>query len=125
MFLEADEDGNGVLDRREMRKVLQSSTFNFKKKQIRSIMAECDENDDGVIEYREFVPLMVGLVQAMKAKEDAEREKEEEEADARAEAEDFLLRGMTRQELEQMMQNVFMAADADGSGYLDRKARLA
>ncbi|GHP04881.1 hypothetical protein PPROV_000363300 [Pycnococcus provasolii] len=120
VFLEADEDGNGILDRREMKKVLSSSTFNFKKKQIRSIMAECDENDDGVIEYREFVPLMVGLVQAMKAKEDAEAAKEEEEEEARAEAEEYLLRGMSREQLEQMMANVFRAADSDGSGYLDR-----
>ena len=40
--------------------------------------------------------------------------------EARAEAEEYLLRGMSREQLEQMMANVFRAADSDGSGYLDR-----
>eukprot|EP01047_Picozoa_sp_COSAG01_P090047 COSAG01_NODE_21990_length_877_cov_0.775064_1_plen_119_part_10 len=64
MFLRADDDGNGYLDRGEFKRVLQDSDLGLSKKDIRNVMAECDENDDGVIEYREFTPLMVGIISA-------------------------------------------------------------
>ena len=41
-------------------------------------MSEADENEDGVLEYREFIPIMVELINSMKAKEDAKAAAEED-----------------------------------------------
>jgi len=71
LFLVADDDKNGYLDRKEFKTVLQSAEMGLTSKDIRSILEETDENADGVIEYREFLPLMVDLVAAMRAKRDA------------------------------------------------------
>jgi hypothetical protein len=37
-------------------------------RQIREVMCEADENDDGVIEYKEFVPFMVDIIQGMQVR---------------------------------------------------------
>ena len=84
-------------------------------------MSEADENEDGVLEYREFVPIMVELIHSIKAKEDAKAAAEEDEDEAREAVEMHLLHGIPREQLEQMMFSVFNAADTDGSGALDRK----
>lgn len=35
-------------------------------RQIREVLSEADENADNVIEYREFVPFMVDILQGIK-----------------------------------------------------------
>jgi len=120
MFLRADDDGNGYLDRGEFKRVLQESDLGLSKKDIRNVMAECDENDDGVIEYREFMPIMVDLIGAARARDEAEAQREMDEMDAQFEAEDFFLRGMSQEELEGIMKKIFVQHDADGNGILDR-----
>mmetsp|Transcript_26603 Transcript_26603/g.66643 ORF Transcript_26603/g.66643 Transcript_26603/m.66643 type:complete len:341 (-) Transcript_26603:88-1110(-) len=57
----------------------------------------------------------------MKTTPVAAEEAEAAAADARAAVEMHLLHGVPREELETMMAGVFQAADADGSGTLDRK----
>jgi len=122
IFLQFDADASGYLDRKEFKKCLQSAELgNLGKKEIRRIMSEADENDDGVLEYREFVPVMVEIVHGLKAKAEAAAAKEEAEEEAREAVEMHLLHGMPREELEALMSGIFMAADADGSGVLDRK----
>jgi Ca2+-binding EF-hand superfamily protein len=120
MFLRADDDGNGYLDRGEFKRVLRDSDLKLTKKDIRNVMAECDENDDGVIEYREFMPIMVDLIGAARARDEAEAQREMDEMDAQFEAEDFFLRGMSQEELEGIMKKIFLQHDADGNGILDR-----
>ena len=34
--------------------------------QVRQILAEADENEDNVIEYKEFLPVMVDILQGIK-----------------------------------------------------------
>lgn len=121
MFLRYDTDESGYLDRKEFKQLMQSAELGLSKKEVRRIMSEADENDDGVLEYREFVPVMVEIVHGLKAKEAASREAAREEDEAREAVEMHLLHGMPREELEAMMAGVFNAADADGSGVLDRK----
>lgn len=38
--------------------------------ELRMIIAEADENDDGVIDYREFVPVAIELIQSFKARQE-------------------------------------------------------
>ena len=121
MFLAADDDGNGYLDRKEFKRVLKEADLGLTKKDIRNVMAECDENDDGVIEYKEFMPIMVDLIHAAQARDEAQMQAEMDAMDAEFEAEDFFLRGMSQQELESIMMSIFKENDADGNGVLDRK----
>ncbi|KAK3287067.1 hypothetical protein CYMTET_5407, partial [Cymbomonas tetramitiformis] len=120
LFLAADLDGNGVLDREEMRLVLSATYLNLSKKEMHHIMAEADEDDNGVIDFSEFVPLMVNLVKMTKAKEMAQKLRADAEAEAREKASVLLLHGMPRDELEQTISNIFSEADKDGNGKLDR-----
>lgn len=118
LFLEADEDQSGYLDRREFNRVMRSAKLGLNKKQVRQILAECDENDDGVIEYREFLPIMLDVIASMKAAQAAAAAREEAEAAARDYVEEIMVHGMSPKQLEAMMRKVFMKADADKNGHL-------
>lgn len=53
-------------------------------KVIKQIMAEADENDDGVIEYREFVPMAVDVINIIEAKQDYKENVEMDKIEVRA-----------------------------------------
>ena len=56
MFEAADKDGNGTLDRQEVRDALHALGFTFiEKKQIDQIIGRGDLNGDEVIDFEEFV----------------------------------------------------------------------
>tara|TARA_B110001452_G_C15174187_1_gene408021 strand:+ start:262 stop:1041 length:780 start_codon:yes stop_codon:yes gene_type:complete len=56
MFEAADKDGNGTLDREEVKAALKALGFTFvKDKQIEQIFSRGDVNDDEVIDFEEFV----------------------------------------------------------------------
>lgn len=121
LFVRYDRDQNGVLDRKEFRNVLSSSRLALTNKQIVKIMSELDEDNDGKLSYTEFLPFTVELLQTMHAKQEMEMAREREEEAARGEVEDFLLHGMPRAELENMMREIFQRSDVDQSGSLSRK----
>jgi Ca2+-binding EF-hand superfamily protein len=87
-------------------------------REVKRVMAEADFNDDGEISYAEFIPLAVDLVQSMYAKMEAEAAKAAEEEEAREEAKNYLLHGMSKEEVESVMMEIFHKSDADGSGAL-------
>jgi len=125
LFLENDEDGNGYLDHDEFRRVIREANLGLSDKDILKIMAEADENDDGVIEYKEFIPIAVDLVQGLYAKMDTQAEVQDMQDEARLKAKHYMLHGMSRDELQKIMMDVFTNADADGSGQLSRKEFLS
>mmetsp|Transcript_43539 Transcript_43539/g.114438 ORF Transcript_43539/g.114438 Transcript_43539/m.114438 type:complete len:195 (-) Transcript_43539:288-872(-) len=56
MFEAADKDGNGTLDREEIREALKALGFSFvKDKQLDQVISRGDVNDDDVIDFEEFV----------------------------------------------------------------------
>lgn len=125
-FKDADADGNGVLDRSEFKLVFVNlkDELGLNDKDILKIMAEADENEDGQIEYEEFLPIAVDVVSAIYAKQDFENEahtRADEKEKALLDTKDFLLHGMPRAELEAALDDVFSKADADGNGWLSRK----
>ena len=74
-----------------------------------------------MIEYREFVPMAVDVINIIEAKQDYKDNLEMDKIEAVEDAKDFLLHGMPRDTLEEMLKSAFKKADKDGSGYLDRK----
>lgn len=122
IFLDADRDGNGYLDAREFKDVVQAFTreLGLPSANVRRIMAEADENADGCIEYHEFVPLAVDLIQTLIARQKFEEEKQAREDEAVEKSRLFLLHGMSKEELEDVLTEMFRQADTDGSGMLSR-----
>ena len=57
VFERFDQDGSGYLDNKEFTQALKSAEIGLTKKEINLLLSEVDFNDDGVIEYAEFVPL--------------------------------------------------------------------
>ncbi|EFJ47239.1 radial spoke protein 7 [Volvox carteri f. nagariensis] len=120
LFIEADRDRSGFLDRQELTSVLRNANLRLSDRQIRQILAEADENDDDVIQYKEFLPIMVDVMQSIKAKEQAKAMMHGVESMVRTEVESMLLHGLPQEELQALMLKVFRKADADGSGTLNR-----
>ena len=118
MFHEADADGSGALSLSEFKTVLKMADLGLSDRETKRIMAEADFDDNGEISYGEFIPLAVDLVQTMYAKMEAEAAKAADEEAAREEAKNYL-HGMTKEEVEGVMMEIFHKSDADGSGHLD------
>ena len=98
--------------------VLKMADLGLSDRETKRVMAEADFDDNGEISYDEFIPLAVDLVGGMYAKMDAEADREQNEADAREEAQNYLMHGMTKEEVEQVMGEIFAKSDVDGSGNL-------
>merc|ERR1719253_1144644 len=113
MFRHADMDKSGFLDRRELKSVFIKlrDDLGLSDKDIRLLMAEADENEDGVIDYEEFCHIAVDVLESIYARM----------AYAREDASEQLLRGMTQDELKAILETVFKKADVDGNGTLDPK----
>ncbi|GFR51432.1 hypothetical protein Agub_g13721 [Astrephomene gubernaculifera] len=120
LFIEADADRSGFLDRHEFTSVLRNANLKLTDRQIRQVLAEADENEDDVIQYKEFLPVMVDILQGIKAKEQAKAMMHGVETMVRSEVETMLLHGLPQEELQALMLKVFKRADADGSGQLNR-----
>ena len=118
MFIQADADNSGALSPTEFKEVLKMADLGLGTREVQRVMAEADFNSDGEISYEEFIPLAVDLVQSMYAKMEAEAAKAAEEEEAREEAKNYLLHGMTKEQVEQVMTEIFQKSDADGSGAL-------
>ena len=63
LFAIGDTNGDGVLEPRELKKLLQMSGFKLSAKEIHTFVQQADTNNDGVIEYREFAPVMSAMLQ--------------------------------------------------------------
>lgn len=115
LFQSADADGNGHLDVREFRAVLRSAELGLTKSMIREVLSAADENDDGVISYVEFLPVMMDILSALQAAGEADA-KVAQAAAATA----LLFNGMSLEQLTAVLAGVFKAADTDGNGTLSR-----
>mmetsp|Transcript_5276 Transcript_5276/g.8279 ORF Transcript_5276/g.8279 Transcript_5276/m.8279 type:complete len:530 (-) Transcript_5276:216-1805(-) len=69
MFTKADEDGNGTLDREEFQHMILNSTLGFTSDDISMLQESSDANDDGVIVYKEFIPVALDMIQAQRAQD--------------------------------------------------------
>merc|ERR1719272_1598538 len=120
MYTAADADNSGYLDETEMVMLLQNSGLDLNQRAIRRVMEEADTNDDGRIDYDEFVPLMANLFDSMKVIHDAVDSAAAEEAAAAA-ASEQLFENIPAAQLDASILSMFQTADSDESGQLDRK----
>uniref|UniRef100_A0A7S2MDC7 EF-hand domain-containing protein n=1 Tax=Haptolina brevifila TaxID=156173 RepID=A0A7S2MDC7_9EUKA len=117
LFVEADTDGSGALSISEFKTVLKRADLGLSEKDALQLFAEVDMDASGEISYQEFIPLAVDMIQSMYARMDAAEMEEEALEDARQ----FLLHGMGKEQVMEIMLEMFRRADADGSGVLELK----
>ena len=55
LFALGDENGDGVLSKEELTKLLGMSGFSFSASAIEELITSCDKNGDGVIDFAEFI----------------------------------------------------------------------
>ena len=101
-------------DRKEFKDCLGATYLNLSRQEVLRIMVEADENEDGILDYQEFTPLMMNLIRMAGARQKAHHAKVHRAAAAQAEA-GRLVKGMRKQELEALMQ-------VDSYPYLPRHA---
>jgi len=121
IFVEADQDGSGTLSYKEFKEVINTSNLNFNKTEIRRMLMEADENEDGYIDYNEFLPIGVDIVQAIFARREAEEAARTHSEAAAEAARVALIHGMDKDQYKQMLLQYFRAHDVDNSGFLSRK----
>ena len=116
IFQEADKDGSGRLDREEFTQALISSDVGFSEEEIQVLGAAVDVDADGLISFDEFAPLAYDLLveHIARALDTAEAEDA-----ARLQAKEMLVHGMSREELEKTLRDIFKQHDTDNSGFLD------
>jgi calmodulin len=58
MFKEWDKDGNGTIDKDELKKGTKSLGLDFDDATIDQMLLEADKNGDGKIQLEEFISIM-------------------------------------------------------------------
>jgi len=123
LFQKYDIDGNQYLDPQEFRALMEDlqQRLGFPEDQVLLFLAEADMNADGMIEYEEFIPLALQIIQGMYAKRHVAKVQESVEKHA----EDLLVRGMDREELTDLINSIFERIDQDQSGNLSKEEFVA
>lgn len=119
LFVEYDQDGSGYLDPKEFKNLMNdfSERVQMPKDEIYRFLAEADMNEDGKIQWSEFVPIALTIIQALHA-----QKKLYAQQDKMAQAaEDFLVHGMSREELTLVMTDIFHRIDNNGSGSISKE----
>jgi Ca2+-binding EF-hand superfamily protein len=118
LFHKYDQDGNGYLDPVEFKSLMTDlqQRLDFPPDEILLFLAEADMNQDGMIEYEEFIPLALQVIQGMYAKKRLEQHTQ----DIEQHAEDLLVHGMSREELKELVESIFSRMDEDNSGTLSK-----
>lgn len=118
LFQQYDSNANGYLEPREFEALMEDlrQTLGFPPEEVVRFLAEADMNSDGMIEYAEFIPVASQIVKGMNAK--VKLREQQREAYAHAE---FLVHGMSRDELTESLNLIFEKVDHDGSGILSRQ----
>jgi len=119
VFKKFDVDKNGELDLWELREVLRSGAFDFSEGELREILTEADRNENGVVEYKEFLPLLHGLMASSRAKTKARALRRRRDSFARDASRPHLVKGMTRDRFDVSLRATLREADEAGEGALD------
>lgn len=122
IFNAADTDGSGTLEPGEFTKSLLDSDVDFTEDEINLLRKGADTDENGTISFSEFAPLAYDLLVEHVARAlDAEDQAAEKEENARLEAKELLVKGMSREELQSTLYDIFKQHDKDNSGKLDRE----
>jgi len=118
LFERYDEDKSGYLETNEFRLLLKDLRTRLPfitEDDLQFFLCEADVNQDNKIEYHEFIPIALQIIQTVYSRKKCDQENEGVRDMARS-----LVRGMDKEELERVLHTIFQAFDTDGSGSLSR-----
>ncbi|CAE7224651.1 CML12 [Symbiodinium pilosum] len=123
LFKKYDKDASQFLDPQEFKSLMEDlqQRLDFPRDEILLFLAEADMNADGMIEYEEFIPLALQIIQGMYAK----KRLEQHISDVDLQAEELLVHGMSREELTTLVGSMFERMDEDRSGQLNKQEFVA
>jgi len=124
LFKIGDKDGNGTLDKAELAALLGWSGFKFDVTSVEQLIATCDKNGDGVIEYAEFVDLMLHHCRIDDSASASVVRKPASESSMQKPRKKLDVTKYSEVQLKRYMEHLFKIGDKDGNGTLD-KAELA
>jgi len=126
LFHAADADTNGYLDVNEIEKLLRMAGLELTTAECETLVAQCDLNGDGRIDFKEWMSIGVDLIEALRAQTSMQRNGMRSYSLASG-AEALLgqnaetMHGMTPDELTVALSKAFKAADVDSDGKLSRE----
>jgi Ca2+-binding EF-hand superfamily protein len=71
MFELADKDKSGKLDYQEFYDAFRTLSYGLSENDIKTLIALADENDDGLIDWEEFIPVGIESIQTFFARNKA------------------------------------------------------
>jgi len=93
IFVAADSDNNGSLDREEFKDVMRH--LDLTDKEIMQVFREADTDESGMLEYEEFLPLMVQVLLTIQQMDKVKQEEADNIAAAK-EITDYMFRPFRR-----------------------------
>jgi len=102
LFDMADENNDQVLQPHEFYRLLMTAGFDLTEDEISELVAEVDLNEDGVLDYEEYIPCMAKLIAERKAVSHMQTALQTDPA-----------------LLETYLKDLFQIADSNGDGALD------
>ena len=118
LFAAADADGNGVLSPAELKALLLKAGWGFTDEDVTFLIAQADANQDGVIDYEEFVHIGVDIITAMRARHKLGRREQLTQGAQSMLGVTRKLHGLTKAELEGAVASSFARFDANSDGRL-------
>jgi hypothetical protein len=80
----------GYLPHKDLEDILRSLDLKMQDYHLHSILSEIEMNEDGLVSYKEFIPICVDLLMTFKAKEKVNRERSRKEEDAMKKAQEIV-----------------------------------
>ena len=101
--------------------LLSKSGLGFSERLIRKVMIEADINSDKMIQWDEFVPVMLEILDAHRVRDYSHAD----EHNAIVSATAFVMDGKNQRDVERWVRKMFMESDVDNNGVLDKGEFLA
>ena len=109
---------SAVCPQAEFADLLRSMGIGLTRQTFRRVMEAADTHKDGWIEYSEYVPITVDIIQTRRIVTEQRLIRETEDDIARSQAAQYLMAGLPRTHLEGSMLSMFREADVNKDGHL-------
>merc|ERR1711991_85408 len=117
MFREADTSQRGFLSYEEFQNLLKKINFGISPEELMFVISEADEDESGYVDYQEFIPLAVDMIQAFAARGRARNESIATSVDV----DDQVLQKLATEELQMMfgvLETAIKEVDVKDTGFI-------